>query len=248
MKKSTIIFVAIMFLVTYANAQFKVGLQGNLLITNATLKEDDGNGGSVDIPGTTSSTGFKFGVIMQMPLATSLVFVPELNYVNKGIKQSQEVSFDFGGAPITSKIDNSASLNYIEMPLNLAYKSTTTSGSFFGGLGPVLSLGVSGRQKSTSGSSYAGISQDTIIDVSVKFDGKKDADVNDNKAHLKALEIGANFFAVYELKCGLFFKALYNTAFTNSNPNENNTYKPNYFGIGLGYIFGKNKTSSKSIK
>lgn len=245
MKKTVAILVAALLLSNTITAQTRFGLNGNFLITNATAKQDNGNGGTEDVRGLKSSTGFKFGVVAEVPVAESFFFMPELNFVNKGAKQLEEETTTIAGTTFSSKSDNKISLNYLEIPLNFAYKSTGSSGSFFGGLGPVLSYGLSGKSTSHHTVTYAGTSQDTTVSFTVKFDGKKDADVTDDNLHLKGLEIGADVFAGYALNNGLFFKVQYNMALTNANPNKNSSFKPNYFGVGLGYMFGQPKTKGK---
>lgn len=245
MKKTIAILVAAFLLSNTINAQTRFGLNGNFLITNAQVKEENSTGGTEDAKGLKSSTGFKFGVVAEVPVAESFVFMPELNFVNKGAKQLQDETSTIAGITFSTKVDNKISLNYLELPLNFAYKSMGTSGSFFGGLGPVLSYGLSGKSKSHETVTFAGSSQDTTAEYTVKFDGKKDAEVTDDNQHLKGLEIGADVFAGYELNNGLFLKVQYNMALTNANPNANRSFKPSYFGIGLGYMFGQPKSKEK---
>ena len=244
MKKTTIIFVAAMLLTTIIHAQVNLGLHADFLLSNAQVKADNGNGGTEDAPGLKSLPGFKFGVVAQVPMGETFAFMPELNFVHKGIKQSVSVSQTAGGITISSQTDNQTSFNYLEIPLNVAYKATSSAGSFFGGLGPVFSLGLSGKSKSHHVSNFAGLMQDTTVDMSIKFDGKKEADVTDNDSHAKALEMGANVFAGFQLTNGLFFKAQYFMAFSNIVPDQPGSYKSNYLGIGVGFMFGQGKSKT----
>ena len=163
-----------------------------------------------------SKLGWKVGTVANVPLASTFAFMPQLNVVSKGAKMS------YNG---TTSTDN---LTYVELPLNFVY----TSGGFFGGVGPNVAFGIGGKQK-----------QDGEPDVTVKFDGK--ANGTDANAHLKALDFGGQAIAGYKLQSGLFFNVHYNLGFSNISPDDGLTVKNNYFGFGLGYLFGGTAKASK---
>ena len=64
------------------------------------------------------------GVLIRTPLKGSLYFQPELLMVGKGYKEKQ------------SGYDSRVDLTYIELPLNLLYKFSTSKGGVFIGGGP----------------------------------------------------------------------------------------------------------------
>ena len=71
--------------------------------------------------------------------------------------------------------------------------------------------------------------------ASIKFDGKDNGD--DDNAHFKRFEFGANAFAGYQLNNGLSFQLQYRPDFTNISVEKNMSYKNNYFGLSLRYRF-----------
>ncbi len=157
-----------------------------------------------------SRFSWKAGLVANAPLSEQISFMPQLNLVSKGSK------FDVQGEKSTTK------LTYLELPLNLVYNSD----GFFAGLGPVLSYGIGGKIT------------DDVESVDVKFDGKKEAEVTDDNAHLKAFEFGGNIIAGYKLQSGLFFNVHYNIGFSNISPDTEGTAKNKYLGFGIGYFFG----------
>jgi hypothetical protein len=164
-----------------------------------------------------SKIGWKVGAVANLPLAGTFAFMPQLNLVSKGNKMDN------------SGTTSSTNLTYVELPLNFVY----TSGGFFGGFGPSVAFGVGGKSKE-SGSP----------DVTVKFDGKAN-DGSDENIHLKALDFGGQVIAGYKLSSGLFFNAHYNLGLSNISPDAGVSAKNNYFGFGVGYLFGGSAAASK---
>ena len=246
MKKALLFITLVLMVTTTANAQIRLGLSVGFLVANASTKEPAIDyGGEGPVNDKVLST-FKFGILSEIPLAKSIVFMPEVNYVNKGVRQTYSNTIDFRqGETQTINGDITIKMNYLEMPFNIAYKATTSSGIFFAGAGPVLSLGLSGKVKSNYKTTYTGgfsnSNSDTSFQSNIKFDGKKNEDItdpNDYDAHFKRLEIGVNLFAGYVMGKGFFVKAMYNLAFSNINPQTDFSYKSSYFGIGVGFLFG----------
>ena len=200
------------------NAQATFGIHANGILSSAKAEEKEGN--------TTVSTKFdsrfswKAGVVADMPISENISFMPQLNLLSKGGKMSQSES------GFSSSME--MRFTYLELPLNFVYNHT--SGLFIGA-GPSLSYGIGGEAEvSLSG---GGINESET--VKIKFDG--DDEANDDKAHLKALELGANLIAGYRLSNGLFFNVQYNHGLSNIDPAEGSSFKNKYFGFGIGYFF-----------
>jgi hypothetical protein len=164
-----------------------------------------------------SKIGWKVGAVANVPLASTFAFMPQLNLVSKGAKMNN------------SGVTSSTNLTYVELPLNFVY----TSGGFFGGVGPSIAFGVGGKT-----------TEQGSPDVTVKFDGKAN-DGSDENDHLKALDFGGQAIAGYKLQSGLFFNVHYNLGFSNISPDADVTVKNNYFGFGIGYLFGATAKASK---
>lgn len=132
--------------------------------------------------------------------------------MQKGSKSSEE---DYN-----SKI----SVNYIEVPLNILYR-TSSEGGFFVGLGPVISPAISGKSTIT-------IMGETETEK-IKF--------GSGEEELKRLEFSGNVLAGYEFSNGLFVSAGYNQGFTNLvNDGDDVTFKNSFFSLKLGFKFGGN--------
>ena len=200
------------------NAQ-TFGVHANGILASAKSEEKDQN--------TTLSTkldsrfSWKAGVVGDIPIAENFSFMPQLNILSKGGKLSQSE------AGFTSSME--MKFTYLELPLNLVFSHT--SGLFIGA-GPSLSYGIGGEAEVTV--SGGGLSETGT--VKIKFDG--DDEANDDNAHLKALELGANVIAGYRLSNGLFFNVQYNQGLSNIDPSEGSSFKNKYFGFGIGYFFG----------
>lgn len=221
-----------------ANSQVRVGLHaggglGSLKSEVDGKKED----------GSKSAFSFKAGGVASIGISDNIAFMPELNFVRKGGKFKTTDKQTIPGVGSTTIVtDGEINLGFIEVPLNIAYTSSSEDGSgFFGGIGPVISLGVGGKAtgSATTTIEITGFPTQTTTSSSsstVKFDGKKDA--TDNDTHLKGLEFGGNIFAGYRLSSGLFLKASYNMGFSNLSPEDKTSIKTSYFGIGVGFLFG----------
>jgi hypothetical protein len=207
------LFVASAFLLSFcwSQAQIQLGVHTDGIFAYQTAKASGTNAT------TDSRFSWKAGLVGNLGLNRQISFMPQLNLVNKGAK------FEYTGTGNT--VTQVTKLTYIELPLNLVYNFN----GFFGGIGPVLSYGVSGKQTVLDGA-------DTRS-YKMKFDGK--TDISDGYSHMKAFEFGGDLIAGYKLKNGVFFNAQYNLGLSNVGSSPEGTLKNNYFGFGVGYFFSK---------
>ncbi|HEU0111954.1 MAG TPA: porin family protein [Flavisolibacter sp.] len=198
-------------------AQIQVGVHADVILASQKIEVS-----GFDLSGD-NRVSWRGGLVANIPATEQISFMPQLNLLSKGGK------FDIEDVKTEFK------LTYLELPLNFVYNSS----GFFAGLGPVLSYGMGGKVTATDGT-------DTE-EIDVKFDGKKEADVTDEKLHLKGFEFSGNVLAGYKLPSGLFFKATYNFGLSNISPEdeEEGTMKNSYYGFGIGYFFGSNSGSAK---
>ncbi len=166
-----------------------------------------------------TKTGFTVGISPSFAMGQHFSFWPALNYVQKGGTFKDDYSND------------KTTLNYLELPLNFVYNTTSSKGKFFVGAGPSFSMGLSGKDKWESDGGGSG-SDD------IKFGSSDDDD-------LKPFEMGINFLAGYEFKGGFLVTANYNAGVSNiANGMEGSdgTMHNRYFGVRIGYMFpGKKK-------
>lgn len=203
MKKLLVVPIALFTLITVNAQNAKFGITAGTAIASQKFKAQ-----GISISGD-SKVGFTAGVFADLGLSENFVFQPGLNFVQKGSKISSN------GATATQ------TLNYIELPLNVLYRTPAGSGHFFGGIGPALGYGVSGTAKSD------GESQD------IHF-GSSDTD------DYKPFEVSGNILAGYEFSNGFFVSANYNHGFSNilNGGDSDASAKNSYIGIRLGYKFG----------
>ena len=217
--------------ISFGQASFGIHVGGNLGLVK--IKSDDVNG-NAHKQDNDPKIGIKAGFVGIIPFGT-VSFMPELNFVQKGFKYKNSETV-FPG--IISATDYKATLNYIEVPLNFAFNLPA---GVFVGLGPVVSLGLSGKVKGTD--TNTGF-PDNNYDNKVKFDGKKDADLaaNDDDYHLRRFNVGADVFAGFKSSMGLFAKVGYNYDFLNLDPNKSDSNDPSFrtsgVSLSVGYVFG----------
>lgn len=165
---------------------------------------------------TKSKFGVTIGLVAQIPLAKTVLFRPELNFIQKGY------SGDITGATIEG------TFNFFEIPFNLVFDVPAGGSStlFFGG-GPSLGFGVSGNYK------YGTESQ------KIKFDGATSS--TDSYEHLKGTDFGGNLLAGIKMNGGVCISLGYAIGFTNLIPGTNTadgSLKTNGLNFKLGYLFG----------
>jgi hypothetical protein len=154
---------------------------------------------------------FTIGAAFDVPVGSSMSFRPSLNYVQKG-----------GHIKMTG-MEDKLTINYLEVPLNIAYDLKTTTGKYFLGAGPSLSMGLSGKDKWS-------LDRESGSDK-IKFGPHDD---------FKRFEAGLNFLMGYQSKRGMSLAASYNTALSNSvssNDGFNSRFYNRYFAVRIGYMF-----------
>jgi len=128
MKSKLILLLFLALLVQTTNAQF-FGIKGGVNLASLNFSEDMENS-------IKSILGFHFGPVAEFELQESLCLNTGLLFSVKGAKM------EYGNE------DASTSLNYLEIPLNVAYKfSLGESSNFFVQAGPYLAYALSGKTK-----------------------------------------------------------------------------------------------------
>lgn len=233
---------------TGATAQVNFGAQvgGNL----ANVKSEATESGVTVEDKSKSKIGFIIGVVAELPLASSLSFRPELNFIQKGAKSDVNDSETSGGFTSTSVSTGKTTLSFIELPLNIVYSVPAGNGTVFFGAGPSIGYGIGGKYDfdNTATVTGPGFPTQTVTSSGkgdIKFDGKKDDELpsSDNDGHLKALDFGGNILAGYKMPNGIFVNLGYTLGFSNLAPNANSSYKTNGLSLKVGFMFGGNKSN-----
>jgi len=209
---------------SYLTTAQTIGLQAGLNLASQSIGGDESGGFTIS---TDSKAGFLIGAVGQFPLSKSFIFRPELNYIQKGSKTGDVLS----GQSVLIAI------NYIDIPLNVVFNADAGKGQFFVGAGPTIGYGLSGYTKIKT--------QEVEVSQDIKFDGKSDDEVNDEYAHLKAMDLGFNFLAGYTFSNGFFADAGYSFGLNNISPSAGSSLSNKGFFIKLGYCFNSGAKAAK---
>jgi hypothetical protein len=170
--------------------------------------------------------GFQAGVVADFGITENFSIIPELLFSQRGAKakNSDLEGTGFSGASTT--------LNYLQLPINAAYKFDVGNGSkLFVFAGPYLGYGISASSKVEGGEQ--GLSAD------MKFGSNE---------MLKAFDFGLNVGVGYQYD-KVFFKLQYNQGLTNIYNTENITKFYNDYGIDINFnnSSGKNQNIAFSV-
>ncbi len=112
----------------YLFAQPKIGIKAGISTSFTKITHTD----NYIIYGQQVKTGGIFGILLDWPLGKKVAFRPELEYVAKGYKETSTFSGSSYTIPQT--------LPYIDLPLDIVYKTNNKNGKFMIGGGPVISF------------------------------------------------------------------------------------------------------------
>ena len=138
MKKKKLIFslAALMCFAITAGAQKSSAiLRGGVNLANVSVTD---NGGIDDAKMLTS---FQVGVIGDLNITSFLALQPGIVFTGKGSKTQRGNEGDDNFFRATSNP------YYVEVPVNLVFKTPTGSSNFFIGAGPYIAMGITGKNK-----------------------------------------------------------------------------------------------------
>ncbi len=226
--KKLCFLLALAFAAGITNGQVRVGALGGLHV--ASVKENPFNSGY------SSKSGWHLGLVGDIPLtqtASNRWFIqPGLQYMTKGRKFYAHYDSATILQSDTFFLSNSLSVNYIEMPLNIAYKFPISKhAKFVISAGPYLGFFFNGKQKfdtkTYSDNAFKG--QETDIEAGSDVGKVKTFDVGLNGR--AGFEIG-NFFISGFASWGL--SDFYNSA-------HNATFKHRIGGGSVGFWLNRTK-------
>ncbi len=199
MKKSNLLFVSLILLAfTFsANAQVTFGIKVGANLNN--ISQDFKNS-DWEIA-TKFKPAFHIGVIADVPFSDNFSFQPGLLYTSKGFSYDMD---EFVANYFEEEIDGltidgyaRGTFNYIEIPLNFAFKAEALQ--IFAG--PYVAMGISGKQKMDFTVSYMGMSDSQKDEMKLKptFGEVKDGDLADDEDAFSALDYGVNVGVGYKV-------------------------------------------------
>lgn len=202
-----------------AMSQVSLGVQGGGVLSMAKAEQEILTGQTIK---GTSKFGWQAGLIADIPFGEgALRLMPELNYVNKGYKLNTSVNV----LGQTIAVDGTSNMNYLELPLNLAYTVPAGDNYFILGAGPYGAYGLSGKNKVTTTTGGLEDSQEE----SVKFGSEED--------QIKRFDYGVNFVAGYLMGNGMMVKLNYSLGLAELSNTSGVKYKNSYIGLTIGYFF-----------
>ncbi|MCW3464843.1 porin family protein [Chitinophaga nivalis] len=215
----------------YSYAQVTFGVKAGFNAASMSSKLEAHDGIASQKASTKTIPAFHAGVIVDFAISENFSLQPGLFYSSKGSKVDYVIPSPADG--ILDKGTVTSRLQYLELPINFLYKHQLGAGKIFGGLGPYLAYGLSGKMKTSS--DISGRSLDT------KFKFKNSEESAVNELNVKPFDAGANFTVGYELNMGLLFSVNYSLGLTNTSPYKHETEKNRYFGVSVGYLFNTHK-------
>lgn len=226
--KKVFLLIALASCLTNSNSQLRIALLGG----GHTASVNETN----DLPDWnqlknkyTSRTGVHFGFLADLQLGVKSRFhmQPAVIFTNKGRKFSN--TYDTS-VYAYSQIDAEQFVNYIEVPINVAYKVPVgKSTRFFAAAGPLVSFFYNGREKT---STY--LKTGTVSTVE-----EKDLPVGDAPGKYQTLDLGLNASLGMEFK-RVFISANYSRSLTDFyTANYDGSFKHQVIGATLGVFIGK---------
>jgi len=169
--------------------------------------------------------GFQAGVLMDLSINKHFSIIPELLFSQRGVKFKTS---EFGGLDFENldiKASATMTLNYLQLPVNAAFKFDVGYGSkFFIFAGPYVGYGLSAKVKVKASYENTKVSQSEKI----KF-GSGDEELN-------PLDFGINAGIGYQYE-KVFFKLQYNHGLINLSNESEGKIKNMNVAVTAGYFF-----------
>lgn len=184
--------------------------------------------------------GLRAGFVADFGISDNFSIQPGLQFVMKGVRYEQ--SYDIGDNTNGSEgeFQQKLNINYIEVPVNVQYKTREDGTGFFVGAGPYVGYAFAGKvvtqAKTTTYVNGTRTENSTDIDEELEFGDNATDD-------LKNLDVGVGLNVGYMLPMGAFVRGYGQYSFSNIYPVPEEMYeRKNYgFGISIGYMFGGKK-------
>ena len=225
MKRSRLFMMAAVLMLTVKlSAQFAI----NAGVGLSTFKLKQDFGGDIEKWQFDGRPGINMGIAYRMPLGTTFSMQPEVNFISRsGVYEDNSDGDQF---------KSELRAGFLELPIYFLYTGENASG-FFGGLGPALNFGLSGRSKWGEPGFE---NEEDIVWGNEGEDGE-----------LKRMHIAINGLVGYQLQSGINFNAYISRSITNSLGNSeqfNSTFNTFSFGLRVGYLFGSAGSRAMEIK
>lgn len=211
-----------------SKSKSSVIVKGGVNFANVTVSDDG------DVDDATSLTSFHAGIIADLYLAPILYLQPGILFTGKGTKTQQGTEGSANWYKATSNP------YYIEIPVNLVFKTPGERTKFFAGAGPYLGIGIAGKNKVRGALLGTEFSSESKIDFSNDDPTTLNQEEGSGFGIMKRFDYGLNGLAGIETG-GVVISANYGLGLaklqSGSNSGEDNNNKHRVFSISLGFKF-----------
>ena len=238
MKKLLLLLVGVGMLHVSGYAQFRLGPEIGLNVSNINQNASSlntGSGASISsitslLSSYTNNYGLRVGVNAEYSFSESFALQSGLYYSMMGASTNAQ-SLSFSGLNISLGA-GSVRLNYLHVPVYAVYKVDAGSGKFVMGAGPFISYCLSGT------TNLGAIKLDTLgtfpaSSTAISF--------GSDSSSIKALDYGIGMMAGYEMANGLYFKVGYNYSLQNISNANGTTEKNSCFFVSAAWYFSNKK-------
>jgi hypothetical protein len=227
MKKKLLICGLLLSLsVSFIQAQTSAILRGGVNLANVSVNNDG------DIEDAKMLTSFQVGIIGDFNLTSFLSIQPGLVFTGKGTKTQ---SGEEGSANWYRATSNPY---YLEVPVNLVFKTPTGPVKFFAGAGPYLGIGIAGKNKVDGALLGTTFSSEQKIEFSNDDPSTLDEEEGAGFGILKRFDYGLNGLIGIETR-NLVLSANYGLGLaklqsgTDSDDDNNNKHRVLSFTLGI---------------
>ena len=247
MKKFMILAAGTMMITSAAFAQIGIAPEVGVNFANMHGRYTDPSSASKDDITFKGGTkiGVKVGANVNINVGDRIQIQPGLFYSIKGFKQGSPQNRDNGYYLAPTK--ENMTVHYAELPVNVQYMfNDPGEGRFFIGLGGYVAMAFSGKDKLKADAvsvTTGGVTvEQPATDVTNDLKFGNDAPSND----LRRFNAGAQANAGYQLRSGIFFRAMYQYGITNLLPQGNRStgdasLHDSNITASIGYVFGYHK-------
>jgi hypothetical protein len=252
MKKLMTLLAGLTSLATAATAQIGIAPEIGLNIANMRGQYD--YNASTGKPGVDkfkggAKLGIKAGANFNINIADRLQIQPGIFYSTKGFKQGEKQNHEHGY--FNAATQENVTLHFAEIPVNLQYMFNDPGESrFFVGIGGYMGVAFSGKTIKDAGTesifpsynSVGGADKSKLNSEGGSLKFGNDAPSND----MRRFDFGGQVNAGYQLRSGIFFRAMYQLGISNLLPQGNRTtgdatLRSSNATVSLGYVLGYKK-------
>jgi len=196
--------------ISFAQTKTRLGVTAGLNVSNENYS------GDISLS-TDYKAGFQAGVIADFGISEKFSIMPELLFSQRGTKYSMSAA--------GNSVKFSETLNYLQLPINAAYKFDVGVGSkVFVFAGPYFGYGLSGNDK-----------LETTVDGQ-KYNQSEKVTFGSNADDAKAFDFGINVGVGYEYE-KIFFKLQWNPGLMNLSNVSGTSVRNTNIAVSVGYFF-----------